>query len=104
MHSNCLLSEVQISASSIPMDAPIALVCRTICQRRTICDSYCLTPVRRLDGLSSFNLMKLAKGAALFNRLVARGVDFTAMRGERGATLCHHVAYVASRVRMTSVV
>jgi hypothetical protein len=28
----------------------------------------------------------------VFNRLVARGVNFTAMRDERGATLCHHVA------------
>jgi hypothetical protein len=34
----------------------------------------------------------LVKSVAVFNRLVARGVNFTAMRDERGATLCHHVA------------
>jgi ankyrin repeat protein len=50
-----------------------------------------------LDGLSSFNLMKLAKGAALFNRLVARGVDFTGMRDEHGYSLCHHVARSIAR-------
>jgi ankyrin repeat protein len=33
----------------------------------------------------------------VFNRLVARGVDFTAMRDEYGATLCHHVAHNVTR-------
>jgi hypothetical protein len=55
-----------------------------------------------IDGLSNGNLMALVKSVAVFNRLVARGVNFTAMRDERGATLCHHVA-PTSRVRMTSV-
>jgi ankyrin repeat protein len=38
------------------------------------------------------NLMALVKSVAVFNRLVARGVNFTAMRDKCGATLCHHVA------------
>jgi ankyrin repeat protein len=45
-----------------------------------------------IDGLSNGELMSLVNGAAAFNRLLARGVDFTAMRDEHGATLCHHVA------------
>jgi ankyrin repeat protein len=45
-----------------------------------------------IDGLSNGDLMTLVKSVAVFNRLVARGVNFTAMRDERGATLCHHVA------------
>jgi hypothetical protein len=32
------------------------------------------------------------KSVAVFDRLMARGVDFTAMRDKYGATLCHHVA------------
>jgi ankyrin repeat protein len=46
-----------------------------------------------IDGLSTFQVMELVKSVAVFNRLVARGVNFTAMRDERGATLCHHVAH-----------
>jgi ankyrin repeat protein len=45
-----------------------------------------------LDGLSPYNLMALVKSVAVFNRLVARGVDFTAMRDEYGAKLCHYLA------------
>jgi ankyrin repeat protein len=45
-----------------------------------------------IDGLSLHALMKLVKSVAVFNRLVARGANFTAMRDKRGATLCHHVA------------
>jgi ankyrin repeat protein len=45
-----------------------------------------------IDGLTSLNLMALVKSVAVFNRLVARGANFTAVRNERGATLCHHVA------------
>jgi hypothetical protein len=45
-----------------------------------------------IDGLSRRNLMNLVKSVAVFNRLVARGVNFTAMRDESDATLCHHVA------------
>jgi ankyrin repeat protein len=37
-------------------------------------------------------MLRLVKSVAVFNRLVARGVDFTAMRDEDGATLCHNVA------------
>jgi hypothetical protein len=45
-----------------------------------------------LDGLSNGELMELVKSVAVFNRLMARGVNFTAMRDDDGATLCHHVA------------
>jgi ankyrin repeat protein len=45
-----------------------------------------------LNDPSLYNLIALVKSVAVFNRLVARGVNFTAMRGERGTTLCHHVA------------
>jgi hypothetical protein len=38
-------------------------------------------------------LIELVKRVAVFNRLMARGVDFTAMRDDDGATLCHYVAY-----------
>jgi ankyrin repeat protein len=41
--------------------------------------------------------MELVKSVAVFNRLVARGVNFTAMRDESGATLCHHVARNVTR-------
>jgi hypothetical protein len=37
--------------------------------------------------------MIVGESVAVFNRLLARGVNLTAMRDERGATLCHHVAY-----------
>jgi ankyrin repeat protein len=47
-----------------------------------------------IDGLTSFDLMALVKSVAVFNRLVARGVNFTAVRDKRGATLCHHVAHI----------
>jgi hypothetical protein len=50
-----------------------------------------------IDGLSNGDLMELVKSVAVFNRLVARGVNFTAMRDERGATLCHHVARNVTR-------
>jgi ankyrin repeat protein len=47
-------------------------------------------PIARL---SNFVLMTLVKSVAVFNRLLARGVNFTAMRDEfYDATLCHHVA------------
>jgi hypothetical protein len=36
-----------------------------------------------LDGLSNRELMKLVKSVAVFNRLMARGVNFTAMRDDR---------------------
>jgi hypothetical protein len=45
-----------------------------------------------LDGLSNGELVSLVRSVAVFNRSLARGVNFTAMRDERGATLCHHVA------------
>jgi ankyrin repeat protein len=45
-----------------------------------------------IDGLSNGLVMELVKSVAVFNRLVARGFNFTVMRDERGATLCHHVA------------
>jgi ankyrin repeat protein len=47
-----------------------------------------------LDGLSNDNglLMALVKSVAVFDRLMARGVNFTTMRDESGRTLCHHVA------------
>jgi hypothetical protein len=32
------------------------------------------------------------KSVAVFDRLLARGVNFTAMRDNGGATLCHYVA------------
>jgi ankyrin repeat protein len=44
-----------------------------------------------LDRLSNGDLMWLVKSAAVFNRLMARGVNFTAMRDKDGATLCHYV-------------
>jgi ankyrin repeat protein len=45
-----------------------------------------------IDVLSNGDLMSLVKSVAVFNRLVARGANFTAMRDGDGATLCHHVA------------
>jgi ankyrin repeat protein len=47
-----------------------------------------------LDGLSTAVLMELVKSVAVFNRLMARGVDFdfTMMRDEYGASLCHYLA------------
>jgi ankyrin repeat protein len=45
-----------------------------------------------LDGLSAAVLMTLVKSVAVFNRLMARGVNLTAMRDKRGVTLCHYVA------------
>jgi ankyrin repeat protein len=45
-----------------------------------------------LDGLSNDRLMRLVKSGAVLKRLLARGVNFTAMRDDDGATLCHHVA------------
>jgi ankyrin repeat protein len=50
-----------------------------------------------LDGLSNFQLMDSVKSVAVFNRLVARGVNFTAMRDGDGDTLCHCVAYNVRR-------
>jgi ankyrin repeat protein len=43
---------------------------------------------RLLNGV----LMELVTSVAVFDRLMARGVIFTAMRDEDGATLCHQVA------------
>jgi ankyrin repeat protein len=45
-----------------------------------------------IDGLSNGELMRLVKSVAVFDRLIARGVNFTTMRDESGRTLCHHVA------------
>jgi ankyrin repeat protein len=45
-----------------------------------------------LDGLSNGELMRLVTSVATFNRLLACDVNFTAMRDEYDATLCHHVA------------
>jgi ankyrin repeat protein len=45
-----------------------------------------------LDGLSAHFLLALVKSVAVFNSLLARGVDFTAMQDDVGGTLCHHVA------------
>jgi hypothetical protein len=45
-----------------------------------------------LDGLSNYHFVALVTSVAVFNRLLARGVNFTAMRNDDGATLCHHVA------------
>jgi ankyrin repeat protein len=45
------------------------------------------------DGLSNGLVMTLVKSVAVFNRLVARGVNLTSMRDGDGATLCHHVAH-----------
>jgi ankyrin repeat protein len=50
-----------------------------------------------IDGLSCGDLMNLVTSVVVFNRLVARGVNFTTMRYERGATLCHHVAANVTR-------
>jgi ankyrin repeat protein len=45
-----------------------------------------------LDGLSNGELMGVVKSVALFDRLMARGVNLTAMRDECGATLCHYMS------------
>jgi ankyrin repeat protein len=45
-----------------------------------------------IDGLSNRVVMSFVKSVAVFNRLVASGVNFTAMRDDYGDTLCHHVA------------
>jgi hypothetical protein len=45
-----------------------------------------------LVGLSPREWMMLVKSVAMFNRLMARGVNLTVWRDEDGATLCHHVA------------
>jgi ankyrin repeat protein len=50
-----------------------------------------------IDRLSNGDLMTMVKCVAVFDRLVARGVNFTAMRDESGATLCHHVARNVTR-------
>jgi ankyrin repeat protein len=45
-----------------------------------------------LDGLSNGKLMALVTSVAVFNRLMARGVNFTTMRDGSGRTLFHYVA------------
>jgi ankyrin repeat protein len=45
-----------------------------------------------LDGLTDYQLMCLVKSVAVFNRLLARGVNFTAIRDNDSAALCHYVA------------
>jgi ankyrin repeat protein len=45
-----------------------------------------------LDGLLPYDLMTLVKSVAVFNRLIARGVNLTAMRDDLGYNLCHHMA------------
>jgi ankyrin repeat protein len=49
------------------------------------------------NGLSNFHLMRLVKSVAVLDRMMARGVNFTAMRDEYGATLYHHVARNVTR-------
>jgi ankyrin repeat protein len=46
-----------------------------------------------LDGLSNGELMMLVKSVAVFDRLMARGVNLTVMRHQTGATFCHYVAF-----------
>jgi ankyrin repeat protein len=41
--------------------------------------------------------MSLVKSVAVFDRLLARGVNLTAMRDEDGRKLCHHVARFVTR-------
>jgi ankyrin repeat protein len=43
------------------------------------------------DQLESSNLFSLVSSVAVFERLLARGVDLIAMRDENGATLCHYL-------------
>jgi ankyrin repeat protein len=52
-----------------------------------------------LDDLSPFRLMNLVQSVAVFDRLMAGGVDFdfTVMRDEYGATLCHYLARFVTR-------
>jgi ankyrin repeat protein len=50
-----------------------------------------------LDGLTPFHLMRLVKCFAVFNRLMARGVNVTAMRDDLGCSLCHYVARSVTR-------
>jgi ankyrin repeat protein len=45
-----------------------------------------------LDGLSNDELRGLVSSVAVFNRLMARGFNFTSVRNIRGATLSHYVA------------
>jgi ankyrin repeat protein len=45
-----------------------------------------------LDDLSNGELMRLVTSVAVFNRLMARGVNLTAMRDSISRNLCHHVA------------
>jgi ankyrin repeat protein len=45
-----------------------------------------------LDGLSNDHFMALVKSVAVFSRLMARGVNVTAMRDYLGCSLCHYVA------------
>jgi ankyrin repeat protein len=51
-----------------------------------------------LDGLSPESLLSLVTSGAVFERLVARNVDFAKIRDRRGATLCHYVALVFENV------
>jgi ankyrin repeat protein len=90
MRSNCLLSVVQISPSSIPMAAHCSRLSHNCRDERFAI--LLLDAGAPLDGLSNGELMRLVKSVAVFDRLMARGVNFTAMRDENGATLCHHVA------------
>jgi hypothetical protein len=84
MRSNCLLSVVQISASSISMATHLSHTHNM--SKTSDLQFYCLTPVR----LSM--IMRLVTSVAVFDRLMARGVNLSAMRDESFATLCHHVA------------
>jgi ankyrin repeat protein len=45
-----------------------------------------------LDGLSNDLVLMLVKSVAVFNCLMARGINFTVMRDNDSATLCHYVA------------
>jgi ankyrin repeat protein len=45
-----------------------------------------------IDGLSNDHLMSLVKSVAVFNRLLARGVNFRTLRDNFGCSLCHYVA------------
>jgi ankyrin repeat protein len=50
-----------------------------------------------LNGLWNDQLMRLVKSVAVFNRLLARGVNLTAMRDSLGFSLLHHVARTVTR-------
>jgi hypothetical protein len=80
-----LLSEVQISASSIVKGRSLLSAVANGSGERFVI--FLLDAGAPIDGLSRHNLMNLVQSVAVFNRLVARGVNLTAMRDNRGATI-----------------